>query len=218
MMAAPARSTVRGRLGRAIVDRLPVVSSVIVRRGRADANGVALTFDDGPDEQTPAYLALLERLGARATFFLVGHLCEARPDLVRAIVAHGHEVASHGFTHDRFPTLDRASLRAELTRTQAALIPGEGARPLVRPPTGAVTPRSLLGCAAAGFRTVLWSLDSDDCRTRDPAEIAARVATATSGEIVLLHEGQSWTLQALPAIVDGLRRRGLRTLTVSELL
>jgi peptidoglycan/xylan/chitin deacetylase (PgdA/CDA1 family) len=210
------KPTLRGRLGKLVADALP--RAMVVRRGNPAGPRVALTFDDGPDEHTRAYLDLLDRLEVRATFFLIGGLCVQRPDDVRAIVARGHEVASHGFTHRPFPSLDRASLRDELSRSQRALPPTERSRPLVRPPRGATSARSLLECAAAGYQTVLWSLDSDDCRTKETEVIASRLASARAGDIVLLHEGQPWTLAALPRIVEELRARGLAPSTVSELL
>lgn len=210
------RPTLRGRIGSAVVERLP--SAIVVRRGRPDSRRVALTFDDGPDEHTHEYLDVLDRMDVRATFFLIGRLCEKRPDLVRAIVARGHEVASHGYEHRPFPSLDRAALRADLARAQQVLPPSERGRPLVRPPRGATSVRSLVECAAAGYQTVLWNLDSDDCRTESPHEVAARVATANAGDIVLLHEGQSWTLSALPRIVEQLRARGLEPSTVTAVL
>jgi peptidoglycan/xylan/chitin deacetylase (PgdA/CDA1 family) len=90
----------------------------------------------------------------------------------------------------------------------------------VRPPQGAATLGSLARCARAGFTTVLWSLDSDDCRDESPAALAARLGPerVSPGEIVLLHEGQRWTLEALPAILGGLRDAGYALVTVSELL
>lgn len=210
------RPTLRGRVGKAIAAQLP--PSIVVLRGNPGVRGVALTFDDGPDDRTRDYLDLLDRLDVRATFFLVGSACEALPDEVRAIVARGHEVAGHGFTHQSFPELDRRSLRSELERTRRALPPSERARALLRPPRGATSARSLLECAAAGYQTVLWSLDSDDCRTKSSSEVAAKVARSQAGEIVLLHEGQSWTLEALPAIVADLRARGLEPMTVGEMI
>jgi len=179
---------------------------------------VALTFDDGPDQHTHEYLDLLDRLEVRATFFVLGAGCAARAKDLRAIVARGHEVASHGFTHKKFPALGVAGLHDELERTQRLLPPKEHGRPLVRPPGGVMTVRSVFECARAGYQTVMWSLDSDDCRTESSDVVVERVSKAVAGDIVLLHEGQSWTLAALPAIVEGLRARGLTPMTVSELL
>ena len=195
-------------------------SSLLVTRGRTDRRAVALTFDDGPEALLDEYLAVLERFGARATFFVLGSACAQRRDGLLEIVRRGHEVASHGYTHKRFPTLSAAALDDELALTAALLPVPRTRRPLVRPPQGATTLKSLVRTSLRGYTTVLWSLDSDDCRTRSPSEVAAKVAPerVAPGEIVLLHEGQSWTLEALPAIVGGLQRAGYALVTVGELL
>ncbi|MBI2392724.1 MAG: polysaccharide deacetylase family protein [Deltaproteobacteria bacterium] len=192
--------------------------SVLVRRGPADRPSIALTFDDGPLDEIDAYLDALDRLAVRATFFLVGEECARRPSKVTEIVARGHEVAGHGFTHRPFPELSFGELRDELARTSALLPPSERARSLVRPPRGAVSPRSLSACALLGYTTVLFSLDSDDCRTRSVDEVVAKVGRARAGDIVLLHEGQGWTLEALPRVVADARAAGLALVTVGEML
>lgn len=183
---------------------------------------VALSFDDGPTPLTERYLDVLDGLGVRATFFLVGELCAAHPELVRAIADRGHELAGHGYTHQRFTTLSRAALASELTRT-SALLPAPsrpGKRQLVRPPYGAVSLSSLVTCARHGFTTVLWSLNSCDWRARDAGEVerAVRDGRASAGEIVLLHEGQPLTIEALPSVVGGLKESGHELVTVGELL
>lgn len=194
-------------------------SNVLLLRGsRKGPRRVALTFDDGPDAMTLQYLRMLDRLDLRATFFLLGMNAEKRPDLVRAIVAAGHEVASHGFSHRTFPALGRRGLVDELIHTADLLPPSPTARPLVRPPRGALNAATLVQVAAAGYTTVLWSLDSDDCRTSDPNEVEARLSRVEPGEIVLMHEGQKWTLEALPGIAARLREQGMEPTTVGELL
>jgi peptidoglycan/xylan/chitin deacetylase (PgdA/CDA1 family) len=197
-----------------------VPRAVLVRRGQASARHVALTFDDGPHEMTDAYLDVLDRFGARATFFVVGRECAARREALWRMVARGHEVAGHGFTHTRFTQMDGGALRDELGRTAALLPPVRTARALVRPPHGATSLRSLSVCARAGYTTVMWSRDSDDCRTASPDEVAARVAPASlaPGEIVLLHEGQEWTLAALPRILEALAGASWQVRPVGELL
>jgi peptidoglycan/xylan/chitin deacetylase (PgdA/CDA1 family) len=196
--------------------------SVLVRQGASTDRRVALTFDDGPHEMTDAYLDTLDRFGARATFFVVGNACAAHREAPQRIVDRGSEVAGHGFSHRSFAKMDVATLRAELRQTSALLPRARGAagRPLVRPPYGATSMRSLAVCAAAGYTTVMWSRDSDDCRTTSADQVAARVAPGAiqPGEIVLLHEGQSWTLAALPRILEALRAAGWQAVTVGELL
>jgi peptidoglycan/xylan/chitin deacetylase (PgdA/CDA1 family) len=203
----------RGRWLGAMVDLLGPASPVI-RRGRRHDPRVALTFDDGPDHRTDEYLAVLARFRARATFFVIGEAAAQRPQAIARIAAAGHELAVHGYTHRPFPALRGRALREELSRT-AALLPHPR---LVRPPRGALSIGSVARCLGARLRTVLWSLDSDDCRTTSARQIAATVAKASGGEIVLLHEGQDWTLAALPRILEGLAVAGLAPVTVSELL
>lgn len=181
---------------------------------------VALTFDDGPTELTPRLLDLLDELGARATFFLVGECCAADPEVVREIAARGHELAVHGYTHRPFTSLSREELKSELARTRALLPLAAGQRPFVRPPYGKLSLGTLWDCTSQGFTTVLWSRNSCDWRLRDPEEVTrATLAEALApGEIVLFHEGQAWTLEALPAIVAGLKQAGHELATVGELL
>ena len=91
---------------------------------------------------------------------------------------------------------------------------------MVRPPYGATSVRSLAVCAAAGYTSVMWSRDSDDCRTTSADEVVARLdpGALTPGEIVLLHEEQRWTLDALPRILTALRDGGWQAVTVGEIL
>jgi peptidoglycan/xylan/chitin deacetylase (PgdA/CDA1 family) len=208
-------SVVRGIASQALPKHL-----FFMHGDRQGPKRVALTFDDGPDEMTPRYIELLDYFSVRATFFLIGSRAERRPALMRSLVAAGHEVASHGYTHKAFPQMGAAELTDELFHTSEILPPTITPRPFVRPPKGSVTTRSLFGTAAAGFTSVLWSLDSDDCRTVDPKRIADVVSpeNVKPGEVVLMHEGQDWTLQALYAIVPALRDAGYELVTVGELM
>ncbi len=162
---------------RCVADALP--NGVLVSRGSAEGQRVALTFDDGPDDMTDTYLELLAELGVRATFFMIGRNCVGRRETLLRVLAGGHELAGHGFTHDSFTKMTATALRDELARTADLLPPARTRRPLVRPPRGATSLRSLAVTAAAGYTTVLWSRDSDDCRTASPDEVAARMAPAT---------------------------------------
>jgi peptidoglycan/xylan/chitin deacetylase (PgdA/CDA1 family) len=197
-----------------------VPRAFLVRRGSGRRRRLALTFDDGPHELTRAYLDVLDAHGASASFFLVGRECTARPDDVLEIVRRGHEVWGHGFTHTTFDRLPIARLLDELRATSDLVPPMPRRRPLLRPPRGVVTLRSLAACAAAGYTTALWSLDSGDWRETRPDAIAVAVAPArvAPGEVVLLHEGQRCTLAALPRILEGLRAAGYELVTVGDLL
>jgi peptidoglycan/xylan/chitin deacetylase (PgdA/CDA1 family) len=216
------------RVARAGVRRLAeafMPHSMIVWRGPSSstaprAGRVALTFDDGPDGMTPEYLSVLAGLGVRATFFVIGSQCEKRPELVTRIAEAGHELGAHGYTHRKFPSLDARELQSELRDTQRFLPKTSAAKPLVRPPHGAVSFSSMLTCARAGFTTVLWSHDSNDCRTERTSDVvqAFEQLEMRQGDIVLMHEGQRWTVDALPTVVGRLREAGHALVTVGELL
>lgn len=180
---------------------------------------VALTFDDGPDPMTRAYLDVLRDLDVRATFFLVGEQAARHPSAPLEYLEQGHDVGGHGWTHEAFTPMSSARLGEELAR-MAAVLPPRAGRPLVRPPRGLLSPRSLLRLASAGYVTVLWSLDSDDCRTREPRVIERRLdpTNVSPGEVVLLHEMQPWTLKALPTVVRSLRDAGYELVTIGELM
>ena len=194
--------------------------SRLVRRGPAGVKRVALTIDDGPDPMTPRYLDLLDELRVPATFFVLGQHCERYPELAVDYVRRGHQIASHGYDHQPFPQLAWNALRDQLERTDALIGPQPTARPWVRPPYGKVDARVIGQLLARGATIAMWSLDSNDYVIRDPDELAARCAPGrvTSGEVILLHEGQQWTLDALPRIVEGLRGAGYEMVTMADLL
>src|SRR5690606_25363304 len=207
---------IRQAIRRAAASAVP--AGLLVRHGPRSSNGVALTFDDGPDEQTGELLDLLDELAVRATFFLVGDACERFPSSVRDIVARGHEIGSHGYSHALFTSLSGEALLAELRTMETLLPPQPRRRPIVRPPHGTVSAQSLLRCARAGYTTVLWSLDSLDYRTTEPGAIAAWIGEERGGAVVLLHEFEPATRAALRPAVESLRRRGLELGTVFELI
>jgi peptidoglycan/xylan/chitin deacetylase (PgdA/CDA1 family) len=181
------------------------------------AGEVALTFDDGPSRgQTPAILETLVRLGARATFFEEGRHVRGREALMRQILAAGDEIGNHSFHHPVDPG------EGELASTQAAIRAATGFTPcLFRPPYGELDRTERAAARANGLQLVFWTLDSEDDRHPGVGAIRARVVRRTKpGSIVLLHDGghHPQTVEALPGIVEGLERRGLRLVTVTELL
>jgi peptidoglycan/xylan/chitin deacetylase (PgdA/CDA1 family) len=216
----------RGRRGaKALAEALLPTSLVAwrepgTRRGQGGSGRVALTFDDGPTPLTRDYLAVLARYGVRATFFLVGELCARHPELVLAIQRAGHELGGHGYTHQRFTNLTPKALMDELERTRTLLPSEPNRRPIVRPPHGAVSLTSTVTSASAGYTTVLWSYDSNDWATHQASEVARTFheQTVDPGDIVLFHEGQTWTLDALPRVIEHLKKSGHELTTTGELL
>jgi peptidoglycan-N-acetylglucosamine deacetylase len=156
---------------------------------------VWLTIDDGPDEQdTPRILDLLDRHGARATFFVIGEHAARLPHLVTEIVRRGHEIGHHTHTHPArtFWCASQPRLEAELDRTLDVLASLDIRPRLFRPPVG--IKHFFLGEALAqrGLQCVGWSVRSGDCRTKSPEKLVASMARhLTPGAIILLHEGPS---------------------------
>ncbi|MFF8831099.1 polysaccharide deacetylase family protein [Streptomyces sp. NPDC015131] len=189
--------------------------------GRGDPGHVALTFDDGPDPvSTPRFLTALDALSVRATFFVLGSRLERHPGLGRLIAGEGHELAVHGWHHDR-PWRPRPLRDArDLARTAGLVAEAAGARPLwYRPPYGILTGGRWTAARAAGLRTVLWSAWGRDwtaaATARSVHDEVAR--TLRGGATVLLHDSDvvsapgAWhaALDALPGLVAECRRRGL---------
>ncbi|MFO7571455.1 MAG: polysaccharide deacetylase family protein [Gaiellaceae bacterium] len=202
----------KGRLSGAIDDGSAVPVGPF-RRPKA----VALTFDDGPSAHTREILDVLRRLNVPATFFVVGNVAERRPELVRRMHAYGMAVANHSHAHPYrppFASRRRADIRGEIVRGAEVITPLAGPPTHFRPPGGTVSPRVIEVAAARGQRIVLWSVDAEDWRPGARAsQISSRVLRdVRRGSIVLLHDGggnRSQTAKALPAIVQGIRARGL---------
>lgn len=180
---------------------------------------VYLTFDDGPHpEHTPALLDTLAALGARATFFVVGERAARFPGLVRRMVAEGHEIGNHSYTHSP-PERTGARQLVEEAETTASLL-GDivGQRPvLFRPPHGKLTAAKLLGLWAAGMNVVLWSNDPKDFACSGPQEALEAIGRCPpmNGDIVLLHDTWPYAPALTAELVRSLRESGLSTHTVT---
>ena len=191
---------------------------------------VALTFDDGPDpEVTPLVLDLLDRLGARATFFMIGCRARAHPALVRAVAARGHGVENHTMRHRLgFACLGLSAQRRELTEAQAVLADITGHAPtLARVPAGIRSPLTDPVLHGVGLRHVSWSRRGLDTRWTDPRRVIRRLASGVrGGDILLLHDGnaartaggRAVVLDTLPVLLSALADAGLRSVPVGEAL
>jgi peptidoglycan/xylan/chitin deacetylase (PgdA/CDA1 family) len=214
----PSRSALRSPAEAPDLPLSPLVSKVWSAPGVDVARGapvVALTFDDGPDPRwTPMILASLAQYGVHATFFMVGARAAKHPDLVRAVIAQGSTVGGHTWDHRDLRGLSDDVFAHEVDDTDAFLSAISGtAVTCVRPPNGAFDAEVRVRLVARGDATALWSVDTDDWRRPGAIAIAERaLANVRAGSIVLLHDGggdRSETVAALPAILDGLRSRGL---------
>lgn len=183
---------------------------------------VALTFDDGPHPlHTPRLLDILAQHGARATFYVIGALVRRYPVIVQRMVAEGHEVGNHTWTHPTLSRLGNQRFLTEIDRTQQVIFDTVGHIPVtMRPPYGAITMRqSRMLAAERNLPTVIWSVDPQDWRRPGPSVVAKRmVGGARPGAIILAHDIHAPTIRAIPSALEGLQARGLRSVTLSELL
>jgi peptidoglycan-N-acetylglucosamine deacetylase len=197
--------------------------------GPRDRPRVALTFDDGPHPDfTPRIARILDRHGARATFFCVGSQVERHPDVVRMLVAAGHEIGNHSYSHNTFGDLFVAArLAADLARNQALLSSCAPPPRYYRPVVGVRNPEVHAAARAVGLPIVTWSDSARDGAWPLTARKTQRLASrARPGDILALHDGtlpnrialREATVRALPALLDRLAERGLACVTLSALL
>lgn len=191
--------------------------AALVTSGPRDRKVVALTFDDGPSEYTPGFLQVLRDKHVPGTFFLVGQEIPGREATLRQMLAEGNEIGDHTMNHVEYPGTSQIAGAASLIRGATHFEPC-----LFRPPGGAVNSGVIATAGSLGMTTINWDVDPSDWRTPGSAAVYSRiVGAARPGSIILMHDGggdRSGTLAALPRIIDTLRGRGYRFVTVSELL
>ncbi|MEW6040494.1 MAG: polysaccharide deacetylase family protein [Elusimicrobiota bacterium] len=183
---------------------------------------VALTFDDGPyPGHTENLLRILAHENVRATFFLTGMNSQQYPELVRLISDKNHEIGGHTYTHTSVKKMSTKTLITELDLTKKVIEQNTNKRIyLFRPPGGHLSKKSLDIIQSRGYVTVMWSVLPKDTEPSVNKEDIIRIIlreTSNSG-IILLHSGRQRTIDALPEIIWGLRLKGYRFVTVSELI
>ncbi|MCL6580091.1 MAG: polysaccharide deacetylase family protein [Firmicutes bacterium] len=214
-LAAPAYPETRTGTYQGIIYSVPVEEKV-----------VAITFDDGPTaESTPAILDALGRHGAKATFFLVGAEMRRAPAVGREIVARGHEVACHGYSHSVMTRYTPAEMERELDRCEEAFLDLYGSLPrYFRFPYFEQSPEVLKVVQSRGYTVIGCSIDSRDWRAGRPGDVVRRILNLVQpGFILLFHDIRvpGWPERIgliLDELLPKLEERGYRVLTVSQLL
>ncbi|MFE0464321.1 bifunctional polysaccharide deacetylase/glycosyltransferase family 2 protein [Kitasatospora sp. NPDC058965] len=227
------------RVPDAIKNGGPVVQSVGgTARSAVPAPGtVSLTFDDGPDPRwTPQVLDVLHRAGVHATFFVVGTQAAQNPDLIRRMVAEGHQIGIHTFTHTDLGAAPAWRRSLELRETQLTVAGAGGVTSsMLRPPYSSSadaldnpTWDAVQQAGREGYLTVLTTRDSEDWQRPGVDRIVDTVLgppagdpaqAGPGGQIVLLHDAggdRSQTVAALTALIPKLKATGVRFTTVSE--
>jgi len=201
-------------------DQRPV-SSRVVRAGPTAGRMVALTFDDGASASAWSQLLnVLRSYKVKASFFPVGSEVLAKAGLARRTVREGHTIGNHTWSHPTMSRLGHAEAVSQLRRTEAAWwrVARATPAPFFRPPYGDMSAGTAVAAGAAGYLyTVLWDVDPYDWRNPGVSVIASRVLSSVRpGSIVVMHiSGQ--TAQALPAIIRGLKARGLKPVSLHEM-
>jgi peptidoglycan/xylan/chitin deacetylase (PgdA/CDA1 family) len=215
---------------------VPALASIgVVRRvltprlaGIGAPDHVALTFDDGPDPaSTPAFLRVLDDLGWKATFFMLGEMVEKAPGLAAEVAAAGHEVAVHGDAHVSMLRRLPRDAHDDIARGLERVVDATGTEPhWFRPPYGTLSAGSVRAARQLGLETVLWTAWGRDWRPDATPETVVHdvMRGRVAGGTVLLHDSdctsspESWhaTLGALPLLAEALAGRGLTTGTIGE--
>ena len=194
-------------------------------RGPKNQKAVALTFDDGPGEDTPQVLDILKASGVRATFFLCGRNVERYPDCARRIADEGHEIANHTYTHPRLLGRTPGKIAWEIDRAQKLIEHATGHQPIwFRPPYGLRWFGLSTILRQRGLRAVMWSVNGRDWKRPADAITQHLLRQTHAGAIILLHDGvppgekgdRLPTVDALPAILRLLGER-YRFVTISEM-
>jgi peptidoglycan/xylan/chitin deacetylase (PgdA/CDA1 family) len=183
---------------------------------------IAITYDDGPHPQnTPRLLDILRARNIKATFYVIGRSVDLYPQIVRRTVAEGHEIGNHSYTHRLMSKLGDSEVRSEMSRTSDSVMRASGVRmKTMRPPYGGLLQRQReLVHQEFGYPTILWSVDPLDWKRPGASVITSRILENTAaGGIVLAHDLHAQTVDAMPATLDGLLRRGFQFVTVSQLI
>jgi peptidoglycan/xylan/chitin deacetylase (PgdA/CDA1 family) len=230
-------------LAAVLANHVPLVAAGLLPRSRligsnwtrlpaaAAAQGqIAITLDDGPNPDiTPQALRILQEHGARATFFCIGEQARRYPELLRECVAGGHAIENHSDSHPlNFSVLGPRRLGREIARAQDTLATLSGQSPrFFRAPAGLRSPLLDLQLHRAGLQLASWTRRGFDTVNGDPDRIFSRLThNLGAGDILLLHDGHAApsargvpvSLEVLPRLLQLVRARQLRTITLREAL
>jgi peptidoglycan/xylan/chitin deacetylase (PgdA/CDA1 family) len=200
--------------------------STFFLNGDPSKREVALTFDDAPDANfSPQVLDVLKGVGVKATFFVVGNRAEAHPDIMKRIVAEGHAIGNHSYSHANLPKLTDAEFRSQIEKTDTIIRRFTGyTSDIVRPPYGNINEPQIQWLGSQQKKIISWNVDSLDWKGLNAEQVITNVlGHVHPGSIILQHaaggtnEDLSGTVKALPKIINQLQADGVKLVTVPEL-
>lgn len=191
--------------------------------GFAEKKQVALTFDDGPDGViTPKILDVLKEKNVKASFFFIGKSVSLFPEVVKRAYKDGNLVLNHSLTHADLSNKNAKDIQGEIKGTEDKIFSLINKRPaIIRPPYGALTQNSIDEIEKTNYKMVIWSIDTLDWSQKESSNITNNVLNnVRNGDIILMHSNgdKKATLEALPAIIEGLEKKGYKIVTLDELL
>ena len=196
--------------------------SLTYSRVRTEGPFIAMTFDDGPHPvHTPRLLDILKRRNIRATFFVVGTNARRYPQIIRRIVAEGHEIGNHTVNHKYLSKISIEQARSEVLGCEKAIVAACGVRPrILRPPGGHINDRVKVWLNKEfGYSTIMWAVDPEDWKRPGSDVVARRIVSETDpGEIILAHDIHGPTIASMPRALNELLADGYRFVTVSQLI
>ena len=185
-------------------------------------NWVSITFDDGPNlEYTPAILSVLKEHSAKATFFCIGQQAENHPNIVKQILAEGHSIGNHTYSHSKFfGFFNSGKVKEELQKTISLIKALTGLRMnLYRPAFGVTNPQIEKTIRGLGLISIGWNVRSLDTTSRSEKAVLKRITSKVSkGDIILLHDTSEKTIAVLEQLLVFLRQENLESVTVERLL
>ena len=178
---------------------------------------VALTFDDGPSpETTPKLLDILHEKDVLATFFVLGNQARNNPDVIKRAAKEHHEIGSHTMYHQNLIRIPVSAAESDINEAKSIIKNILGHEPsYTRPPYGNYNETVQ---KIANTPLIIWSVDSEDWRTKDPSAIlATTMSEVHDGAIILMHDIYPTTVEAVPTVIDTLRQNGYEFVTIPEL-
>jgi peptidoglycan-N-acetylglucosamine deacetylase len=210
-------------------DQAVIVRRNTVYRVRSNEKVVALTFDDGPSPiWTPQILDALKAVEVKATFFMLGEHVQKYPEIARRVAEQGHEIGNHTYDHHGLIYYKPEELNWEIKDTEKVILSVTGKKTkYFRPPKAWITEQEKKQLNALGYEIVLWSLNSKDWVTFDDRYIIKYILHhVRPGDIILFHDSggvfkteggnRKETVKTIPRLVQKLRERGYRFVTISQ--
>lgn len=226
-LAATGAASAAGLMTYAVRGRSAEILSPSIYRGDPHRSQIALTFDDGPSQSTPALLEVLAEHNVPATFFMCGRNVRRFPDIARDVLNAGHELGNHTESHSYLHFHSPDHIYRELAMAQQSIRTVTGCRPRwFRPPYGV----RWLGLRSAqrklGLTGVMWTTMGRDWKWSSTRVARLMLSTAQNGSIFCLHDGRGTipspdirnTIEAIEAVVPRLKDQGFQFVTLTDML